>query len=323
MEVEDNLKKQFDIVSKATEEYIKEAEIESIDDILLVKKFAHILLKTEDVDYYYKYNNSVSFKESDMLVSDFLESLNTKYKDYYDIRKEDGSFIFEYIPEYGDHPFSTYDTEINQRIMYIPLENTLEDSCVIVHELMHDINMDIENDSEVRTIYTEAISILAEFIFKDYLKNKKVKQYQLPVNRTLYSLKQYAISADFNIKLIEKYLSDGYLDRGSIFEILEQYPDDYLEILEVIFHDIVDNGELSLDMDQRYVVGALIATYMYDRIKVKKTNILELFELNQMLPVYEFDQVLDYLDLEHDEDDLLAESYDKLSKAYKKFLKTR
>ena len=60
---------------------------------------------------------------------------------------------------------------------------------------------------------------------------------------------------------------------------------------------------------------------MYYRIKNNKKNINEFFELNDKLKEYEFSQVLDYLNLDYDTNDLSKKTYQIFTECYKKVLK--
>ena len=67
--------------------------------------------------------------------------------------------------------------------------------------------------------------------------------------------------------------------------------------------------------------SSLIAVYMYDRIKTNKKYVNELFDLNQILSDLSLNQVLDYLDLDHNKYELTDEAYNLLQKKYRKFIK--
>ena len=313
----------FDIINKAIDDYIKASNLTGEEDLVLMTKLANIILNGKEINFNYKYNKKYSLKESDKIVNDFLTYLNPYYKEYYEKRKNDGTILFDHHPKTIEAAFSSYDPIDERRIMYIPLEKNLEDSFTIVHELMHDINMDITMENDARYLYTKGLSLLGELLFEDFLEERKIKQCKNPNNRGLYSLKSKAIEVDFNIKLIKTYLKDGYINTSNLLEILETYPDYYAEDLKSTIYKITYDEELTLDQEQPYIIGGLIATYMYDRIKTNKNNIMELFELNQMLKHYNFDQVLDYLELDYNEQELTNSSYQKLEEKYKKYLKSR
>lgn len=317
------MKEGFEILNKAINSYIIDANLTGVEDLKLMNSLNDIVLNNEEVYFNYKYNKKYSLKESDKIVKDFLMYLNPYYKDYYETRLLDGTIIFDYNNTTEESAYSSYDPIYNKRIIYIPLEQNLEDSFAIVHELMHDINMDISMENISRYFYTEGLSFLSEFLLEDYLQDKNIKQYKNPNNRGLYALKSKAIEVDYNIRLIKTYLKDGYINMGNYINMIESYPCNYLNDLSFVSNKIMDKEELTLDDEQPYILGGLIATYMYDRIKENKNNILELFELNQMLKKYNFDQVLDYLELDYNDIDLNPPSYKKLEDKYKKYLKSR
>ncbi len=313
----------FDILNSAIDDYIKSSNMIGEEDLILVSKLTDIILSNKEVYFDYKYDKKYSLKESDKIVKNFLSSLNPYYEEYYEMRKKDGTILFDHQPQTDESAFSSYDPIDNKRIIYIPLDNTLEDSFAIVHELMHDINLDISLINQTRFAYTEGLSLLGELLLEDYLKERNVKQYNNPTNKGLYSLKSKAIEVSLNLNLIKKYLIDGYINTANLLEILDLYPENYADDLSITIYKITDSKELTLDEEQRYIIGGLIATYMYDRIKSNKYNLMELFELNQMLKYYNFDQVLDYLDLDYNEIDLEPSAYKKLEEKYKKYLKSR
>lgn len=313
----------FEILNEAISNYIECSGMTSTENVALVKSLTDIVLKQKEVYFKYKYKRKYTLEESDKIVKDFLSHLNPYYAEYYEIRKDDGTIIFDHNPQTFEPAFSSFDIINNKRIIYIPLEHTIEDSFAIVHELMHDINMDVTMENITRYFYTESLSLLGELLLEDYLKTKNIKQCTNPNSRGLYSLKSKAIEVSFNISLLETYLQDGYINQVNLIEILKKYPIEYSDDLESTIYKIIGDEELTLDEEQPYIIGGLLATYMYDRIKKNKNNILEFFELNQMLKKYNFDQVLDYLELEYDDIELTPSSYKKLEKNYKKYLKSR
>jgi hypothetical protein len=313
----------FEKISLATEKYIKLADVTDINDIKLMKNLNSIIINQDEKKYNYNYKNKVDLKTTIKYVSSFLDTLTFKYREYFELRLNDGTFIFEDDKENVKTAYSTFDDINKKRIMYIPLKYTLEDSFSIVHELMHDINLDENCESVTRMFYTEALSILAELLLEDYFIKENIKDAKIPTNYSLYCAKSKSVEVDFNLKLLINYLENGYIDNGVIFKILEQYSSNYVNDLVETITKIIDSEELTLDFEQPYIIGTLIATYMHNRIKENKNQIRELFELNEKIKEYEFDQVLDYLDLTYNNVDLTDESYKKLELNYKKYIKSR
>lgn len=316
--------KEFEILCDATEDYILNSGAKGYNDFKLVSTLSNIIMNEADKNRNYKYTKKYNLKEIDKIVTNFLEYLNPYYKEYYDLRKNDGTIIFDKSEKAQiEGAYSVYDSINDKRIIYIPVRNTLKDAFSIVHELFHDINLDEKQESVARIFYTEGISFLGELLLEEYLKENNIKDSKLPMNYSLHVIKSKAIETDFNINLLLKYLEDNYIDSGKIIEIIESYPYNYASDLSKIYSKIIDKEELTLDVEQTYIIGILIATYMYDRIKTNKNNILELFELNQELKNYQFEQVLDYLEIGYNNIDLNEDSYDKLQKCYKKYIKNR
>lgn len=314
--------KDLNIVCKATEHYIKCANVTDYNDLKLMNTLTKIIIDNKANIGNFKYTKKYSLKEIDKIVNNFLLSLNPYYKEYYDLRKNDGSFIFDNDKNsYYNDAYSSYDSIDKKRIIYIPVTNTLNDAFCIVHELFHDINMDIKEESITRFFYTEGMSILGEMLLEDYLIENKVKDAIVPMNYVLWTTESKTIEVNFNINLLLTYIENNYIDIGKIFQILEEYSCNYIDDLDNTIRKIIDNEELTLDFEQPYILGFLIATYMYYRIKRNKNNIMELFELNQELKNYSFDQVLDYLELDYNDIDLNSNSYEKLKENYKRYIK--
>ena len=316
--------KEFEIVCEATKDYILNSGAKGYEDLKFMSTLSNIIMNEDDKNTNYKFPKKYSFKEIDKIVTSFLEYLNPYYKEYYELRKNDGTIIYDKsIEAQIEGAYSDYDSINDKRIIFIPINNCLMDAFYIVHELFHDINLDKSETSKTRILYTESLSFLGEMLLEDYLKENNIKDAKVPINHSLYSIKSKAIETNFNLNLLLKYLEDNYIDSGKIIEIIESYPYNYATELSETISKITDNEELTLDVEQTYMIGTLIATYMYDRIKTDKNNILELFELNQELKNYSFEQVLDYLEIGYNNIDLNKESYKKLQKCYKNYIKNR
>lgn len=312
----------FEIIINATYDYVKNVNLTSTDDFLLTRKLTNIILNEKNKKFSYKLTKKVSLKENIKLVSNFLNSINKSYNEYFINRLNDGTFIFDTDNQNDETAYSTYDFINKKRIIYIPVKNNLEDSFSIVHELFHDINLDETCESETRFIYTEGLSILSELLLGDYFIENKVKDTITVLNYSLYSLQNKAFNVDFNLKLLEKYLEDRYLDKGSIIDIYSSYSLNDIGNLMSINMDIIDDEKLTLDSEQSYIYGFLIALNLYSKIQKNKNNIKELFELNEMLKEYEFEDVLDYLNITNQDGELTNESYDEFKNNYKKLLKS-
>jgi hypothetical protein len=310
--------------------YTDDAEIYSFKDIALSMRASKIILSERDFDFSYKGCKKMDFSRSLKLVREFLFKLNPKYLEYYDMRVNDGSFEYGVADLYGN-PYSTYDYEDDKRIIYIPISNTLEDGFSIIHELFHDMNMVIEPDKNVMGRYyvTEALSFLGEILYSDFLKEKGIIDVNI-TNCSLCYMKYKALILNFKLNVIDAYLKNGFLNRKMVLDILNSYGSSEVEdIIGYIYNgdasvdpdSIEDDDGFCIEEEETYVFSCLVATYMYDRIKCNKKNIEELFDLNDIVGNLDLYQVMDYLELDYNNDELTEDSYDLLCKKYKKFIK--
>lgn len=304
----------FEKLFISIEKYIENSSI-NIDDIKLIKKLNQIIINHISNKKVYDYTKKVPIEKSIKIVSDFLEQLNINYKNYFDLRLNDGTIIFE---DDMNNQFTAYSDYVDdKRVIFIPIRNTIEDAYTIIHELFHDINLDESFSSETRYICTEALSILGQFLLKDYLKENKIKEAYIEINNSIFYIENKAIEVDFNIRLIEKYLENGYFDTKLFFEVLENYPEKYIPNLLCIKSEIIEEESLTIDNESPYIFGYIIGSYMYTRIKENKKNINELFDLNEIIKIYSFESIISYLDIDFEKQTIFKELEDN----YKKILK--
>lgn len=313
----------YEVLEKYVIEYVNSTKSTTSDDFILIKKLNDIIFYSDEKRYNCHYSKKYDLNKVDRLVTEFLNEINPYYKDYYELRKKDGTIFFDKSGSKCDYAYSDYDFENKKRKIYIPLSNSILDIFSISHEIFHDINIDETNESNTRYIFTETLALLSELLLEDYLINKGIKEAKLNNNLNLYYIKLKSIEVDFNLQLIINYLENGYLNKNMIDNILNSYPDMYFNDLNKIVLRILKEQELTVEFEQGYIIGILFATYMYSRINNNKNNIQELFELNEMIKKYDFQQVLDYLQLDYNDIDLTHDSYQKLESKYKKYIKSR
>ena len=328
-----------------TLKYIKEAKIKSYNDISLSMRATEIILNERKFDISYKGPKKCDIFKCDKLVREFLSVLNPQYLEYYETRLLDGTIEFD-LENKDIQPFSAYDYENNKREIYIPITNTIEDAFTIIHELFHDMNLVIteddvictyeeleedteysdneleENDEEEQKLgryyFTEGLSYLGELMFSDFLKQHGKGDMEVD-NRNLCSMREQALILNFKLNLINEYLINGYLDKQMVVDIFNAYDSNNIE--KIISNIYKKQDEFDIESEETYVFSSLIAVYMYDRIKTNKKYVNELFDLNEILDNLHLNQVLDYLELDHNKFELTNEAYDLLQKKYRKFIK--
>lgn len=314
----------IDVLNNAIKEYIDENEISDISELCIINNASRLLIEMPIRNDKTKYTKKVSLKKNIKYVSEFLYNLNPEYYEYLKLRLKDGTFIFD--EEAKENAYSTYDIIDKRRIIYIPVLNTLEDSFSIVHELMHDMNLSVEDslyENISRYYFTEGISTLSEYLLSDYLINKKVKDAKVNTEKIIYATRIKAVLTDFNLRLVNHYLENGYVTEADIVDILGLYNVSELPYLKETLEEIVDSGELTIVNEQRYVISSLISSYMYNRININKRNIQELFDMNELIQNNDFQAILDYLGFDYNDSDLTDKSYEMLRDNYKKFVKSR
>ena len=314
----------IDIINDAIRKYIEENEVNDISELCVINNSTNLLLEMPIRSDKSKYRKRVSLKKNIKYVSEFLTLLNPEYNEYFYKRLEDGTFIFD--KNGSSNAYSTYDMINKKRIIYIPVMNTIEDSFAIVHELMHDMNLSIEDsiyENISRYYFTEGLSILMEYLFEDFLISKNIKDARVNNDKIIVATRIKAILTDFNLKLVNCYLENGYVFESNIVDILGYYSEDEIPYIICTLDEMVETGELTIENEQRYVISSLISTYMYNRIIKEKKNIQELFDMNELIQDKGFESILDYLGFDYNDTDLIPEAYDLLRSNYKKYIKSR
>ena len=309
-------------LEKIIEEYIILNDISSIEDLCFIKKINDIVFNNCNYNYYLKYRKKYNLNQVDSIVGNFFKKINYDYYLYYQLRKKDGTIFFDNNKRYSG-AYSYYDFSSNKRNIYIPISNTLEDAFAIVHELNHDKNIDELGENDTRMIFTESLSILLELLFEDYLGNHKIIDYKVCNNYSLEAINYKSLYINFVLKLMSLYINKYNINYNDFLNIIKDYNNSQREELNHILLEIVEENCVDIDFEFRYVFGILIATYLYKRIQKNKSNIQELFEMNDIIKEFNYQQIFDYLGLDYNESDLTSESYIILDNNYKKYVKNR
>ena len=303
-------------------EYVLLNDVNSFDELGFIKRINDIVFNNCNYSYYLKYRRKYNFNQIDNIVNSFLKKINYDYYLYYQLRKSDGTFCFD---EDNIHTiaYSYYDFSSNKRNIYIPISHTLEDAFSIIHELNHDKNIDELGENDTRMIFTESLSILSELLLEDYLKEYKVTDYKVCNNYTLEAINYKSLYIDFVLKLMKLYINKYNINYNDFCDVIRNYNNSQRRDLNQIVLDITTDDCVAVDFEFRYILGILIATYLYKRIKVNNSNIKELFEMNDIIKEFNLSQVFDFLELEYNDSDLTDDSYLILENNYKKYVRSR
>ena len=305
-----------ELVKKTIEDY----EIENIDEFAFTSELSQIIFKNHKEIKIPKYKSRVSLKKSIKYSYDFLDSLSHDYSKELESLKSDIIFEKQNLQNYKC-AYSDYDYKTDKKIIYIPYNNNIVDSYNITHEIIHATSMSKEF-SYTRNVFCESLSFLAEMLQKDYLKDKNVKDYQINDKEQINSLKNYNIIIDYQLKLIEEYLNNGYIDVANFMNVLEKYNIYDISIISNHLIESIKNNKFDLLFKQRYIIGYPLACYIYDR--VINNGIYEFIELNEMINEFWLEDFLNYIDLECEDKEYLSlnkESYDEIEKSFIKRMK--
>lgn len=289
-----------------------------LKDFELIKKLNDIVLKNTKFYKKVKYKEKIDLSYSVSLVYTFFKSISEEYAVYFEKRLNDGTFKFSDKFWFGE---SYFDVRQNRSVIKIPITGSIQDSYVMVHELLHDMNC---NNVEIfcREFITEGISILGEILFYVFLVkyNLKPKENRKTIINDFNSIYRMSLLNDLELKIIDEYFKCGYVSSNFLNQVSLYYDDDIMN--QIYFNN---SSELEIEYNQRYIIGALLSCYMYDRIKENPKLINELFDINSIMNDTYFECIMDYLDLKlkSDEEYILFtdDSLETLQKTYKKVLK--
>lgn len=304
------------LINEMLDEYLEDA---CLEDFEFTKKLNDIVLKNTKFYKEVKYKEKIDLNYSASLVYTFFKSINEEYAVYFEKRLHDGTFEFSDKFQVGE---SYFDKRQNRRVIKIPITGSIEDSYVMVHELLHDMNCLIEQLFLCRVLTTETISMLGGLLFYAFLVkyNLKPKENRKTIINDFYSIRKLSLLTDLELKIIDEYFKCGYVSSNFLNYLNLNYDEDVMDHLY-----LNDSDTLQIDYNQRYIIGALLSCYMYDRIKQNPKLINELFDINIIMNHTYFECIIDYLDLKIKPDDeyllLTDDSLNKLEKTYKKVLK--
>ena len=314
------IKYDLSLINNILLKYLENAKIE---DFEFIKKLNSIILNTKELQYGGKCIEKINLADTIQLAYKFLYSIDSKYANYLVKRINDGTMEFSQKFESG---YSGYDFQNDKRVIGIPVTNTIDDGFVIIHEIIHDYNLDFNNLTETRHLFTEFLSICVELLFSDFLQkdNLFLDDKTSRVNNIFLFIKRISYKTDFEIRLMSHFLDYGYVDKDVIENIIPDNNETYMWQVNYSLSDACKFKTMSLDFSQRYVIGGLFSSYLYERILNNPNNIEEFKELNEIINCVSCEDFVNYLGLEVEDCKsfiLTDESVKKLEKSYNNELK--
>lgn len=295
-------------INKLIKEYIIELNPDETD-FNFISSLVDIVINTRSKATRQTYKSV--YRLSDSLISSkkFLSSLEPSYGDL--LLKLLKSEELELVKVTGRNNYIASSTILDSgsHHIFLPYNETIEDSYTIVHEVLHDSNVSLEL-TESRFLFTEAISILGEMLFEDYYSSTKPKEYLKNGKDLLYAILNKAVSLHIQIELIKLYLRYGEVNKSNIKEI--GVTDSLKPFINMYLNYYSKLDELPFDNDQRHLMGFLFASHMHD--SGYGANYLR--DINRVINDVSFDDILSSIGIHTTNSD----GYD-LDNASKKVLK--
>ena len=222
--------------------------------------------------YYYLINNIeiknltngpekyVSLKEAFSLVYNFLDKISNNYSKELDNDIKNGK-IFTSSSNYYDQD--------NKKI-YLNFENNINDSIHLLHEYIHKLSNKISNSKSQRDsyfVYDEAIAILGELYFKDYLLKNNFSKYDIDLinNIRKKELINSAYSYLILYPLYDIYINKGNIDNNDLINLKNKKILLYRNDEEVKNNiNIILNKEIQ-KLPYKHVFGTIVSTYLYNQ----------------------------------------------------------
>lgn len=306
----------FDKLNEILSVFMEEDEFVE-EEYSLIKNFCSIIINSGVPLYKTKYKSRMGLNTSLQYSLNFLQTLSPGYRDNLEkLIVNDQLYIYD---DKDDNYLSQLVVEDGKSVIMLYSRSTIEDSYTLTHENIHDTNRDLKKLTVSWHLMTETFSILSEMLQREYFRKLDIvpKDFRLNEMDTLVALYIKACRLDFELELIFAYNKYGVINQFVYNEILSKYTNIY-EKSEAENHllDIIDNQDLYFDSLQRYVIGGVMSSYMFERISDKPSRVREFVELNDYINDISFIDVIKYLDL-----DVVDEQYAIMSNDSNKILR--
>lgn len=310
-------------INDVISEYIEDCELYDISELSAISRMSNIILGSKVPSFNDKIKNRFGISKSFELSYEFFEFLGNDYGKYFIDRVSSDDLILKYDKKGMEIPCSFLD-ELGEKRIYLPYSMNICDSFSLTHEMLHDMNFDVNNTSLARNIFTEYISILGEILFEDFINYNYDIKCCCNNRYTFNGVYVKAIIVDFQINLVKCFLDKGFIYEYDLGRIINNYNSYYHDYLYELYDKIISDNKLSIMYEYRYLVGMVLSCYSKDLMLNKKYDI-DLYKyindnINDMFP----EEVYRILDLEVCDDytmELSNDSYKKLGNSYCKYLR--
>lgn len=303
-------------INSLVKDYIDETE-PSENDFNFINSIIDIVLSTPIKVRRQTYKEYYPIESSIDDVTKFYGTLGLEYIERFRNLIRSGDMRFYQISKMGRNNYvaSSTMTDEGKSDIFLPFNNTIEDSFTMNHEVLHDTNVSLKL-TESRFLFTEAISILGELLQEDFYRRSLLppKEFEKNSIDMAYAICVKSIYLQIQIGLIRLMQKYGEITSKNLneLEILRGYKKDLKKHIKYL--SLFD--ELPFDNDQRHVMGFIFASHMHRSGNGKE----QLLELNPILNEVEFDDLLDSIGIRTtnlDGYDIESESKKVLLKSYR------
>lgn len=280
---------------------------------LLIEKFEDINKLNIDDDLNYQkmsIDESVALAQKffdnhdiDININDMIKEKKLVFTDEYELTLEEGK-----DPQISGT--SLYD-ENNERKIEIGITNTIHDSLVLVHEIVHYLNQPEHYRNETSDLLTEALSYTYEYIFCNELDKK------------------YSESQKLHFQLFERLITNFTRKVCDIYGALSLYyktgditEDTYNKVYDDNgYHLMINNIEKYITegnnvmYDTFYVLGVPLGIYMVEEYKKDNSFINKIELLNNSINDKTMEECLNIINIKS-----LKDCYNKCEKSINKYV---
>jgi len=301
--------------------FITDASMYDISELSSIDRVYSTIFSYKIPSFSEKIKNRFGFSKSLELAYHFFDFLDTTYGEYYLNKVNGDSIIYSYDPKGVDNATSYYVD--NQKMIYLPYRQDIFDSFTLVHEVLHDMNLDINNINNVRNLYTEYISILGEFLFQDYINENYDIRCSINNKNNFNCCFLKAVDVSFYVDLVKEFLDNGYINKFIFENIIVKYNSYYHDHLIKLVDKFISKGNLPIFYEYRYLIGILLSCYSKDLYDNGRFDIDMFKYINENINSMDYEDLYELLSLDFDDSYTLllsSDSYDKLGRSYEKIM---
>lgn len=249
------------MLEKIIETYLN-SNSNSLKELPLIEDLAFIFVNNRynlNIDSY-SFDDYIIKSDTLGFVSDFLSSINIKYKEEFDYALKSEKIVF----------LQTKKRRKERHEYEVVASYTLKDS----YDLIHTFFKYWMNKNGVITddYFVDTFCILTEFLFQDYLESLKYKNrepYFQKMNRFIHT-NIFTVHMIVELKMIELYQNNNSLDVDVSVSELKNRNISAEELLpkncQIIIDDILSMNGLSLPFHKRYLYSLMFACFLHQQI---------------------------------------------------------